>query len=113
MGNGDAKVATDRIVGAAHAGFGLVDRIEHDARVTIERFARVGEHEATGGATEQAGAEAIFEPSQAPADGGPGHPQLGGGAGQGFGVDGLGEGKKLRGFEGVVHLDQIVATASN
>lgn len=30
VGNRDAKVAADRVVGAAHAGFGLVDRVEYD-----------------------------------------------------------------------------------
>lgn len=80
----DAEVAPDGGVRATDARLGVGDRIEHDARVTVERIARVGEGQAARRASQRARAEALLETSEPTANGGARNTELSGGADNDF-----------------------------
>jgi hypothetical protein len=107
------KVAAHRGVARPDARFGLLDGVDGDARVAIERLPGVGDRQAARRPAQETRAQPLFESGQASAQGRARHAQLGRRPGERPRLGGLREGEKLGGLERLVHLDQIIAAESH
>ncbi len=105
--------SSPRAARPAHARLGVVDGVEHDAGVAVERLARVGEGEAARRPAEKRTPSCSSSRARRRLMCREGTPSSAAARGQGSGLHGLREGEELGGLEGVVHLDQILADASN
>src|SRR5690606_29384032 len=94
-----------------HAGFGLGDGLEHDPSVAIEQLAGLGQREAAGASSQQAGPEPLLEPSQATADRRAWDAELDGRTRQRLGLDHAREREQLGGFDRIGYLDHFRSNA--